>query len=53
MPASSSQSLPHQFSSQLSLFVQLVSLSGVTGILAEVRFIMHAHISEDDKVSNH
>lgn len=53
MPAGSSQSLPHRFSSQLSLFVQLISPSGITGILAEVRFIMHAHVSEGDKVKNH
>lgn len=53
MPAGSSPSLPHQFSSQLSLFVQLISLSGIMGVLADVRFIMHAHVSEDDKVKNH
>lgn len=48
MAAGSSQSLLHQFSSQLSLFpLSLVCLgSGYSG----VRFIMH--MSEDNKVEN-
>lgn len=42
-------SFPHSF----SILVQLIFLSGIIYLLAGIGCIMHAHLSENDKVKNH